>query len=124
MLGVRRTSETNSIQISNKGLREGEGIVYDCSVAGFSNALSNSLNGCKKGYLWNDGTVSNNSGWDCSFSAEVLEETQLEGKNFKVSNNDSYNKMYFGYCKEGQAVKNGDVWHCKAKYKIDFNGEY
>ena len=124
MLGVRRASENKAMQISNKGLREGEGVVYDCSVADFNNALSVSLDGCKKAYLWNDGTVTNNSGWDCSFMAEVLEETQLEGKNFKVSNHDSYNKMYFGYCKEGQVVKKGDVWHSKAKYKIDFNGEY
>ena len=24
----------------------------------------------------------------------------------------------------GGVVKKGDVWHSKAKYKIDFNGEY
>lgn len=124
MLGVRRKSEGSGIQVSNKGIRENEAIISDCSVANFTDPIATSIENCNKAMLWNDGTVTGNPGWNCSFMAEVLEETDLPGQNFKVSNHDSYNKMYFGYCKEGQTVKKGDVWHCKAKYTIDYKGAY
>ena len=41
-----------------------------------------------------------------------------------TSNNVSNNVKTSTSITEGQTVKNGDVWHSKAKYKIDFNGEY
>ncbi|MDY5910589.1 MAG: BppU family phage baseplate upper protein [Inconstantimicrobium porci] len=124
MLGVRRKSENLGIQISNKGIRENEAIISDCSVADFTDQIATSIENCNKAMLWNDGTVTDNPGWNCTFSAEVLEKTDLSGQNFKVSNHDSYNKMYFGYCSLDQEVNKGDVWHCKAKYKIDYKGAY
>ena len=121
MLGARRLLGDGTTQVSDTGMRQDEGIPYDCGTSGFTTPIANSLENCKKAWLWNRGS---NGGLKCSFSAEILEETNMPGKNFKFSNHDSYNKFYFGYCTNGQKVSSGDRWHCKAKYTIDYHGIY
>ena len=124
MLGAKRLLSDGATQVSDTCVRCGEDVEYDCSVANFTSPVGVSLPNIKKAILWNSGKK---GGLKCTFTAEVLEETPMNGadaKNFKISKDAKYNKMYFGYCAGGQTVANGDVWHCKARYSIDYEGIY
>ena len=121
MLGAKRVASDGKTQITDTATRDGDATEYDCSKAGVKTGIFKSMPNCKKAHLWNKGT---NGGLKCDFTAEILEETDMPGKNFKISNHDLYNKFYFGYCQAGQRVAQGDTWHCKAKYTVDYMGRY
>ena len=121
MLGAKRVINNGQCQVTDTGIRQNDNNTYDCSKAKVKEGIYISIPNCKKAYLWNSGK---NGGLNCEFSAEVLEETEMPGKNFKVSNSNLYNKFYFGYCANGQKVSSGDNWHCKAKYTIDYKGKF
>ena len=116
MLGAKRTD--SGVQITSSALKDGEGIIYDVSQDNYSNGAFDILKGCKKAYLWNN----SNNGFKTSMSVEVLDSNNFANANFKFDNRPDYNKFYFDHCGNNFEVKNGDVWHNKAKYKIDFIG--
>ena len=119
MLGIKRLDDTG-VQITSKALKEGEAVIYDVSVDGFTNGAYTGLNDCKKAYLWNDIGV----GLKTNVEVEVLDSNDFPLNNFKVDNRVDYNKMYFDHCGGGFAVASGDIWYNKARYKIDYLGKY
>ena len=121
MLGVKRVAGDGITQITDTGTREGDTVEYDCSKSGSSTGIYKSKANCKETHLWNKGT---NGGLKCDFTAKILEETAMAGKNLKISNSQVYNKIYFGYCPNNKTVNAGDIWHCKARYTIDYKGVY
>lgn len=116
MLGAKRLE--NGVQITSSAMKDGEYRIYDVSQDNYENDASTPLKGCKKAYLWNN----SNTGFKTSMSVEVLESNNFTNANFKFDNRRDYNKFYFDHCGNNFEVKNGDVWHNKAKYKIDFIG--
>ena len=116
MLGAKRSD--NGVQITSSALKDGEGVIYDVSQDNYSNGAFDTLKGCKKAFLWND----SKSGFKTSMSVEVLDSNNFDNANFKFDNRPDYNKFYFDHCGNNFAVKSGDVWFNKAKYKIEFIG--
>ena len=117
MLGAKRLNGTT--QITNKGIKQGDGSVLDVSTEGHSN--NGTTKRCTKAYLWNDGS---NGGVNVSMSVEILENNFFPNFNFKFDNRADYNKFYFDQCGLNFNVKNGDIWFNKALYKIDYYGLY
>ena len=117
MLGAKRLNGTT--QITNKGIKQGDGSVLDVSTEGHSN--NGTTKRCTKAYLWNDGS---NGGVNVSMSVEILENNFFPNFNFKFDNRADYNKFYFDQCGQNFNVKNGDIWFNKALYKIDYYGMY
>ena len=117
MLGAKRLNGTT--QITNKGIKQGDGTVLDVSTEGHSNTTTTKR--CTKAYLWNDGS---NGGVNVSMSVEILENNFFPNFNFKFDNRADYNKFYFDQCGTNFDVKTGDIWFNKAKYKIDYFGKY
>ena len=117
MLGAKRLNGTT--QITNKGIKQGDGSVLDVSTEGHSN--NGTTKRCTKAYLWNDGS---NGGVNVSMSVEILENNFFPNFNFKFDNRADYNKFYFDQCGTNFDVKTGDIWFNKAKYKIDYLGKY
>ena len=117
MLGAKRLNGTT--QITNRGIKQGDGNILDVSTEGHSNIET--TNRCTKAYLWNDGT---NGGVNVIMSIEILDNNFFPNFNFKFDNRAEYNKFYFDQCGLNFEVKTGDVWFNKAKYKIDYLGKY
>ena len=117
MLGAKRFNGTT--QITNRGLKQGDGTVLDVSTEGHSN--NRTTKRCTKAYLWNDGS---NGGANVSMSVEILENNFFPNFNFKFDNRAEYNKFYFDQCGLNFDVKQGDIWFNKALYKIDYYGMY
>ena len=116
MLGAKRLD--NGVQITSSALKDGEGVIYDVSQDNYDNGACTPLKKCKKAFLWNN----SNSGFKTSMSVEILDSNNFPNANFKFDNRPDYNKFYFDHCGNNFAVKNGDIWCNKAKYKIDFIG--
>lgn len=117
MLGAKRLNGTT--QITNKGIKQGDGSVLDVSTEGHSNNTTTKR--CTKAYLWNDGA---NGGVNVNISIEILDNNFFPNFNFKFDNRAEYNKFYFDQCGTNFDVKTGDIWFNKAKYKIDYLGKY
>lgn len=117
MLGAKRLNGTT--QITNKGIKQGDGSVLDVSTEGHSNNTTTKR--CTKAYLYNDGT---NGGVNVNMSVEILDNNFFPNFNFKFDNRAEYNKFYFDQCGTNFDVKTGDIWFNKAKYKIDYFGRY
>lgn len=117
MLGARRLN--NEVQITNKGIKQGDGKILDVSTEGHTNTSTTKR--CTKAYLWNDGT---NGGLNVSMSVEILDNNFFPNFNFKFDNSAEYNKFYFDQCGTNFDVKKGDIWYNKALYKIDYFGKY
>ena len=117
MLGAKRFNGTT--QITNRGLKQGDGAILDVSKEGHSN--NSTTKRCTKAYLWNDGS---NGGANVSMSVEILENNFFPNFNFKFDNRAEYNKFYFDQCGQNFDVKQGDIWFNKALYKIDYYGMY
>ena len=117
MLGAKRLNGTT--QITNKGIKQGDGSVLDVSTEGHSNNTTTKR--CTKAYLWNDGA---NGGVNVTMSVEILDNNFFPNFNFKFDNRADYNKFYFDQCGLNFGVKTGDIWFNKAKYKIDYLGKY
>lgn len=117
MLGARRLNGTT--QITNKGIKQGDGSILDLSNEGHTNTASTKR--CTKAYLWNDGS---NGGLNVAMSVEILDNNFFPKFNFKFDNRSEYNKFYFDQCGLDFNVKTGDIWYNKALYKIDYFGRY
>ena len=117
MLGARRLNGT--VQITNKGIKQGDGKVLDLSNEGHTNTSTTKR--CTKAYLWNDGA---NGGLNVTMSVEILDNNFFPKFNFKFDNRVEYNKFYFDQCGLDFDVKTGDIWYNKALYKIDYLGKY
>lgn len=117
MLGAKRLNGTT--QITNRGIKQGDGTILDVSTEGHSN--NGTTKRCTKAYLWNDGA---NGGANVLMSVEILDNNYFDKFNFKFDNRAEYNKFYFDQCGQNFNVKNGDIWFNKALYKIDYMGMY
>ena len=117
MLGARRLND--GMQITNKGIKQGDGAILDLSTEGHIN--NTPTKHCKKAYIWNDGT---NGGLKTYMSMELLDSDDFENANFKFDNKLNYNKFYFDHCGQDFNVSTGDIWHEKTLIKIDYFGIY
>lgn len=115
MLGAKRL--LYGYQITSKALKEGEGVIYDVSIDGFTNDALTPFVGSKKAYLYND-----KANLQTSMSVEILESNRADNSTLAIQNTANYNKVYLSFCEEGYNVSIGDEWKNKALYKLDYFG--
>lgn len=113
MLGLKRTNSNG--QVSSYGIKEGDGALLNISTIPYSYG---STKHCRKAYAFNDSIA----GIKTLVSVELLEDDYLPNSKFHFEDGANYNKMYFDHCGTNYSITNGDIWHTKSQYKIDYFG--